>query len=211
MKPEDIPLTGKLSENLMLSGGAAGADTYFGRLASTAGHQVIHWSFEGHKSHDPDNTVVLDDETLRKADIHLEEARLSMKRRIPYGKPHIANLFRRNWFQVQYAEMVYAVGTLKETAIISDHFIGDIYSGPRRDRMGVNGGTAWALMMASDNKITEIYLFDQDSLRWLTWKYSSQVWVSLGEEFPKTPYGIWAGIGTRKLNDAGRIAIDLLF
>ena len=209
MNPKDALLVGKLSDNLMLSGGAKGADCYWAQSASKAGHQVIHWSFKGHKSHDPDNTVILDDEILNEADIHLEEARLSMKRNIPYYKPWIANLLRRNWFQVQYAQSVYAVGTLNEKAIFCNEDPQRPVGTKRTDRMGVNGGTAWALMMADDNNLKNICFFNQNENRWLSWDPIRKFWVY--EPSPATPSGIWAGIGTRDLSDAGRDAIDLLF
>lgn len=155
MKPDDVPLVAKISDgNLCLSGGAKGADATWGEEAAKIGHQVIHWSFEGHKSHgNPDHTIKLDEETLKEADIRLDEANLSLKRRVPYGKPWIVNLLRRNWFQVKYATTVYAVGSLNENAVMYDV---DIIGSTHRirpnsiDHLGIDGGTAWACQMYLD-------------------------------------------------------------
>lgn len=245
MIPQDVPMTGKLSENLMLSGGAAGADTYFGKVASAAGHQVIHWSFEGHKSHDPDNTVKLDDETLREADIHLETARLSMKRKVPYGKPHIANLLRRNYFQVQHVQSVYAVGMLKDKAVIKEQSSGQMYNGSRSDNMGVSGGTAWACQMYHDIWVEEnirlqgehqkgissessnrdhpffaspanwfppfqLLFYDQEKRDIFVYNCVGQHWIPLNVMLGR-PSGIYAAIGTRKLNNYGKTFIEELY
>ncbi len=155
MNPDDVPLVAKLSDgNLCLSGGAKGADATWGEEASKIGHQVIHWSFEGHKSHgNPDHTIKLDDETLKEADIRLDEANLSLKRRVPYGKPWIANLLRRNWFQIKYATAVYAVGSLNENAVMyEEDIMGPIHRiRPNPiDRLGIDGGTSWACQMYLD-------------------------------------------------------------
>lgn len=220
MKPEDTPIVGKLADNLMLSGGAKGADCYWAKAASAAGHQVIHWSFEGHKSYDPDNTLILDDETLKEADIRLEMAKLSMKRSIPYHKPWIANLLRRNWFQVQYAESVYAVGTLNDKAVFASENL-PLSRKPHVDRMGVNGGTAWACQMYFDrwveesNKLCSAFtfnldFFDQEKNLLYTFRPFSKDWIAVSMVMGP-PKGIYAAIGTRDLNDHGKAFIDRLF
>ena len=199
MKPEDIPFVGELSDNLMLSGGAKGADCYWAQAALAAGHQVIHWSFEGHKSHDPDNTVKLDEETLKEADIRLEMANETLKRRIPYYKPWIINLLRRNWYQVRDVNQVWAVGKMKDGI--------------------VQGGTAWATQMFMDlhqgKYVTEEYIptlffFDQEEDQLYYWG----VCVSQLTPIPNSlnhPTGIYAAIGTRDLNDVGKAFIDSVF
>jgi hypothetical protein len=41
-----------------MSGGADGADLQWGMCAGKAGHQVIHWSFDGHRSQAPYQEIV---------------------------------------------------------------------------------------------------------------------------------------------------------
>ncbi|KKN43673.1 hypothetical protein LCGC14_0700730 [marine sediment metagenome] len=120
MIPENVPFLDKLDVDVMLSGGAKGADTAWGIAANNAGHQVVHWSFEGHKSFHPEFTYKLTQEELEEADEYLKEANKTLKRSLPYSKPWIMNLLRRNWYQVKYIDAIYAVGTLNKKAVIKD-------------------------------------------------------------------------------------------
>ena len=49
------------------------------------------------------------------------------------------------------------------------------------------------------------YVFDQDQNKWFKWNMKWE------ETVPPAPTGIWAGIGTRKLNDNGLNAINSIF
>lgn len=70
------------SDPICLSGGAEGADIAFGTIASSRGHEVFHFSFDGHRTRAPLHQVVtLDDTLLREADPHLEKANATLKRR----------------------------------------------------------------------------------------------------------------------------------
>ena len=219
MNPNDIHLLAKLSDgNVCLSGGAKGADALWGEEAAKLGHQVIHWSFDGHKSYGtPEQTVCLDESILKEADIHLEEAKLSLKRSIPYGKPWIANLLRRNWFQVQHAASVYAVGSLNEHAVIyKDPYaaVERFRIGPdkKHNRMGVNGGTAWACQMYLDQYLEKdmedgltdeewefnLVLYEQNTREYLRFNPHTSAWHRpLDPRIP--PKGIYAAIGSRDL------------
>ena len=175
---------------ICLSGGAAGADSQWGMAAGMAGHMVIHFSFQGHKTQVPqDEIVVLTDEQLREADPHLEKANETLKRKVPYNKPWVVNLLRRNWFQVKDTQSVYAVSHL--------------------DNGMVSGGTAWATQMFIDRfegGECPLYLFDQKQGAWLTWARGR--WSS--SSFVHPPHGIWTGIGSRDLNETGKRAIRTL-
>ena len=163
----------------------------------------------------------MDIETLKEADIRLEAAKLTLKRNIPYYKPWIANLLRRNWFQVQYAKTVYAVGTLNEKAVFLDNVPLQNVNERRVDRMGVDGGTAWACQMYLDRWAEDrqkhifsfefhLYFYDQrDNLLYSFEPYSKQ-W-SLVQTQLERPSGIYAAIGTRDLSDDGKAFIDSLF
>lgn len=203
MQPDDVPLIAKLSDgNVCLSGGAAGADLLWGEQAAKLGHQVIHWSFDGHKSYGaPEHTIRLDLDILKEADIRLEEANLSMKRYLPYHKTWLINLLRRNWFQIKHSKRIYGVGFLS-------------------DEGGISGGTAWAFTMADNIKIDEQYFFDQEKEKWfkrhgewvqenLIFQIWKRNWIDI--KIPPQPHGIWTGIGTRNLNNSGQNAINSLF
>lgn len=171
--------------NMCLSGGAEGADLQFGMTAGSRGHEVIHWSFARHKSRAPEIEIVyLTEEQLEIADARLVLANRTLGRRIPKNV-YVKNLLRRNWYQVEFAERLYAVST---------------FAGPH-----VSGGTAWAVQMFIDRfkgLPCEAYVFDQAVDKWFCWKGE---WQEIAA--PPAPHGIYAGVGTRELNDTGKRAI----
>jgi hypothetical protein len=173
--------------NMCLSGGAVGADLQWGMTCGSAGHEVIHWSFVGHKTDAPEvEVVVLSEEQLLAADTYLRLANKTLKRgSLTKRSQFVINLLRRNWYQVQHAERLYAVSSIEGVT--------------------VKGGTGWAVQMFIDRRQglpCEAYVFDQKQEKWFCWKGR---WVEITR--PPKPYGIYAGIGTRKLNPAGKAAI----
>ena len=185
-----------LKGNICLSGGADGSDLQWGMNAGRDGQSVIHWSFENHKSQAPAQELVcLTQEQLVRADDALKQASKSVKRSWPGSRSqNVKSLLRRNWFQVRWAESVYAVSTFRHDGV-------------------VNGGTGWAVQMFLDIHAQKaqfeplnIYVFDQKQEKWFQYMGS---WKPISA--PPKPHGIWAGIGTRDLNDAGKWAIRNLF
>jgi hypothetical protein len=178
-------------DNVCLSGGADGADLMWGMTAGSRGDHVIHFSFAGHKSKaPPTEVVVLTEEQLREADAHLEKANEALGRSVPYKKPWVVNLLRRNYYQVADSQRVYAVATFDK-------------------KMKVSGGTAWAVQMFIDlhGPNCEVYVYDQIKEQWFKWM--GKGWLGMVGE-PSPPQGIWTGIGSRDLNEAGKIAIRRL-
>lgn len=185
-----------LKGNMCLSGGAKGSDAQWGMNAGRTGQSVIHWSYEGHRHHVAEQEVVrLSQEQLMIADPHLSRASKTLKRNWPGSRSlGVLSLLRRNWYQVAWAESVYAVSTINSKGL-------------------VEGGTGWAVQMYLDRmeKVAQfeplpIYVFDQIKKKWFQWKAG---WQEI--EMPPKPTGIWAGIGTRDLNHAGKWAIRNLF
>ncbi len=180
-----------LSENLCLSGGAEGADLQFGMCAGMAGHGVIHWSFDPHaaRSNAPkQEIVILTTAQLEEADAALAVAAKRIKRN-PYPKNiFVRNLLRRNWYQVRDAERVYAVSSIDEKGMVA-------------------GGTAWATAMFMDRfqGACEVYVYDQLISAWLTW--DGFHWMVVD---PPKPHGVYAGIGSRKLETNGKEAVRTL-
>lgn len=174
--------------DVCLSGGAEGADQQWGMVAGQAGHKVIHWSFEGHTTHVPDQeVVVLTQQLLNQADGPCKKANETLKRIYPPRNIYTKNLLRRNWFQVRDAQSLYAI------------------TGFDNKKM-VQGGTAWAIQMFLDLGKTSAYVFSQETGEWFTWNNEWKV----TEDVPR-PVGIWAGIGSRKLQENGKNAIRKLF
>ena len=69
-------------------------------------------------------------------------------------------------------------------------------------------GTGWAVQMAIDRGIKEIYVFDLITKFWGVPEHG-MFWGS--EILPPKPYGIYTGIGSRELTDAGYKAITELY
>jgi hypothetical protein len=194
--PAEEPLLEVLKGNMCLSGGAVGADLQWGMNAGRDGQSVIHWSFAKHKSDAPaQEVVVLSEEQLERADDALSRASKTIKRPWPGKRSHtVKSLLRRNWYQVQWSEALYAVSTINHKNL-------------------VDGGTGWAVQMFLDRhqdiaqfEPIACYVFDQNKEQWYQWKAG---WQAI--DVPPKPSGIWAGIGTRELNKAGKWAIRGLF
>lgn len=184
-----------LGQNVCLSGGAEGADTAWGEAAQAAGHHVIHWSFDRHRTKVPaDQVVRLTPEHLAEADHALALANKSLKRRWPVRDPYTANLLRRNFFQVRWSEAVYGVAGFE-------------------DRQ-VTGGTAWAIQMyldrwihrRADLDLCRAFVFDQKAGRWYRW-YTG--WEEI--DAPPRPSGIYGAVGSSDLLPLGSETIVKLY
>lgn len=184
--------------NICYSGGAKprpgfeSADLIFGKYAERAGHQVIHYSFKGHR-HGLTSYVSLSEEQLLEADPYLKEANKILRRTFPSNSDHTNNLLRRNYHQIKNADRVYAISEFDEKGL-------------------VKGGTAWAVYMAILRQTTspylpDVYVYDQNKAMWYLWLYSK--WQSVG--YPVKPEGKYTGIGTRAMNESGVKAIKGLY
>lgn len=171
------------------SGGADGADYAWGVEAAKHGHGVMHFVFSGHKSKAPKHQLVcLDEQQLTVANEHVARANDTLKRSWPPKSRFVGNLLRRNYYQVIWSGSLYAIGTFDKNG-------------------GVAGGTAWAVeMMKNLHPEGKIYFYDQKRGNWAQWKGG---WFSIIK--PPKPEGIWAGIGTRDLNEKGTKAIIDVF
>jgi hypothetical protein len=131
---------------------------------------------------------VLTREQLTDADPFVEHANKTLKRRFPTSSDFVNNLLRRNYYQVAWSQSCYAVSEIGKDQL-------------------VKGGTSWAVQMFLDlHPEGKVYVFDQKRVQWFQWKNG---WVPIIA--PPAPEGVWAGIGTRELNDAGKAAIrDLM-
>jgi hypothetical protein len=180
-----------IGTNICLSGGAKGADLQFGMCAGWAGHSVFHFIFDGHKSKAPESEkVILNPSQLLEADPFLIRSNETLRRKWPVSNPFVASLLRRNYYQVNAAEAVYAIANIDDDGMVS-------------------GGTSWAVQMFLD-RFTEdkraAFVFDQNSEGWFTWDAG---WV--GIDNPPAPGGVYAGIGSRELTQNGKDAIRNLY
>lgn len=174
-------------DNICFSGGALGADTLWGDLALNAGHQVIHYIFDGHKSTCP-YTKTLTQQELNYADKFLVFANKTLKRHFPSKSLFVNNLLRRNFYQVRNTTSLYAIASIANGL--------------------VEGGTSWAVQMFLDKNRSEpcpCYVYCQTANKWYRWE---RKWV---ECVPPRPEGAWTGIGSRKLTAQGIAAAEGLF
>lgn len=194
-------------KGLCLSGGAKDADLLWGEYAHRDGHDVIHWSFTGHKTRAPSQHLIcLTEDELRMADPYCAQASHTLKRWFPPRSKYVGDLLRRNWYQVCCADSCYGISkfctaggsNLPATIRVPiDSMLDTQY--------GVGGGTAWAVQMFIDQHAgapCACYVFDQLACYWFTWDSG---WRRIYE--PPPPQGIWTGIGTRYLSAIGRLAI----
>lgn len=176
--------------NICFSGGAEGADLLFGKMADKIDHRVCNYSFAGHNVNCPYRWILTETQLVT-ADPHIIKANETLKRgSFASYKPYVKNLIRRNWFQVSNSDSVYAVSNIA-------------FDKPDT----VEGGTGWAVQMAIDTGIENIWVFDQKYKNWYIWG-KDMFWRT---EQPPRPKGLYAGIGTRTLTDDGTIAIMDLY
>ena len=168
------------------SGGCLGADMTWEVIGEEFDVNTIAYSFPGHTQYGT-NPYILSAKELNEGFERVKIASLSLGMKISeYWPPsYVKKLLSRNWFQVKNSYGVFAIGTLKT-------------------HNTVNGGTGWAVQMAIDEKKL-VFLFDQNKCHWFNYNYYTGVF----EEISYIPILTrqFAGIGTRKINDAGVRAI----
>jgi hypothetical protein len=168
------------------SGGAEGSDMAWEVAGISYGVLTIAYSFPGHTQYGA-NPYIMDTDELNEGWKACEIAAKTLRRPLNKVKTnYVKNLFCRNWFQVKYADAIFAIGTMVNGS-----------------NKLVTGGTGWAVQMAVDNE-KQVYLFEQNKLKWMEYN-------TLHKEFFEcdipTLTPDFAGIGTRKITDDGLQAI----
>lgn len=169
------------SENgVCISGGATGADTFWNAYAFGIGHHVINYSFAGHKT-TCSRIVILSDDELSLSESALQKANQTLKRHYPSKSEHVNNLLRRNWYQINGSDSVYAIAKLNVK------------------KNTVEGGTAWAVQMFIDifDDSNSMFLYNLNDDKW--YMYTVSGWQHVTNVPP--PTGVWAGIGSRDVSD----------
>lgn len=190
MKNWNISLS--IFPNQFHSGGAAGSDLIWSQCAYLAGHEVNIWSFEKHKAQlVPCILHKVTRAQLTQADPFLKIAAKNLGKNLPHDW-FVMSLLQRNYFIIRDVQVVYGIGQ-----IIGKHVL---------------GGTGWGIDMCKslDKKI---YMYDQYVKQWFTWQkinkdlFDDFGWVACK---PENPIGVWAGIGTRQINEFGIMEIQRL-
>jgi len=140
-KTEGYKLPFNPKEATFYSGGAKGADTYWGEVANKAGIKVVHYT-----TSDWDN---LPKELKEKFEKEYLEVVKILGRKVLNENTYVGKLVRRSMMQADDADAIFAISTLD-----NDGF--------------VKGGTAYAVIRGIQRGIP-VYLFDQNSNSWKIW------------------------------------------
>jgi hypothetical protein len=168
------------------SGGALGADITWEIIGRRFGlTEFNHYFIEGYKTTKGNASIKMSDKLEKVIDTDLIRANKTLKRSYPTRNAYVNNLLRRNWFQVNKSDSVFAISRIENDL--------------------VSGGTGWAVQMAIDKGVN-VFVFCQLNKKWHT--YSSGSWIitetpTLTENF--------AGIGTREIDESGKQAIEEVY
>jgi hypothetical protein len=171
---------------VLFSGAAQGAETEFGAAAERHGITEVNFTFEGHSDARRRGLRVLTPAELRHGDVSLAYVSRLMNRRYP-DTPLFRKVLQSIWHQVNNAREIYVVGRVLPDAT-------------------VKGGTGVAAEYAKFfNK--PLFVFDQAADGWVRW--TGERWEAARDPVIGEP--LFAGTGTRFLEDNGRRAIHALF
>lgn len=170
------------------SGGAEGSDSIWEFYSILYGMNVNAYSYKT-KYHKSESKVEISDEDFEEGVAMIKKANKILKRS---GVNKYINLLARNWAQVKYSKEIFAVGEIVD-----------------KNNGVVNGGTGWAVAMGIINEKT-VYVFDQIKNSWYKWSYILDRFTKLNKQ-PTIQEEDFAGIGTRKINENGEIAIKEIF
>jgi hypothetical protein len=164
------------------SGGALGSDTAWGEVGSRFGVKTNHY----YTDKTPNGNVKITKEQLTEGIEYAKRAAKALGRTWS-NKPYVQGLLARNWQQVKNADAVFAIGNISDNT--------------------VDGGTGYAVEMAKEVK-KPIYVFNQKDNKWYKFNYDTNNFIRTTT--PRlTPN--FAGIGTRKLSNAGKAAIEEVY
>lgn len=205
----NVPIPSQASR-LLFSGGAKGVDAVFDSMMAlyAPNDTCIHWSFDA--QHDfmarPQCRVNIPDTlAARLADPHLKVAAQQLGQTMPRNSA-VKALFRRNVFQVLWAEEVYAITWEDEDA---------------QYPLRIGGGTKWAAQVYIDRfeplgtepaAACKLFFYEVNSKLWKAWNQLHQDWEVLAAP-PQPSYALhcFAGIGTRTPPDHAASAVrDLI-
>ena len=177
------------------SGGAVGADSYWGRIGEQYGVVSNHYYY-GDKT--PEGNFEISGEDYEEG--RYESAKAAYYN-YGYKYPTMKdNRLIRNWSQVKYSEAIFAVGHLVRPGE-------KLFPHQKNDtrvalNAAVQGGTGYAVAMAILHG-KPVYVFDQERKQW--YKNIDGKWFV--SEVPVLTKN-FAGIGTRELNEFGKKAIE---
>lgn len=171
---------------ILYSGGAAGAEAFFGACAEKAGLEEVNYSFEGHQSERARGVRVLTSEELALKDVSLTYVSRLMNRQYTRA-PLFRKVLQSICWQVSSGQEIFVIGQVMPDGT-------------------AKGGTGWGAEFAKIcNK--PLHLFDQLKNAWFVWDKES--WKE--EAAPAVTASRFTGTGTRFLEESGKKAIEELF
>ena len=171
---------------VLFSGGAAGAEQFFGAQAEAWGIEEVNYSFEGHQMERKRGVRVLTSEELALKDVSLTYVSKLMNREYTRA-PLFRKVLQSICWQVSSGNQVIVVGAIQPDDT-------------------VKGGTGWGAEFAKIcNK--PLLVFDQPRDAWFAWE--KDVWTEVKD--PVIDHAHFAATGTRFLEANGRQAIQELF
>ena len=176
-----------------ISGAAKGSDAYWAIVGKNYQVPFVHYAFKGQKtSRGAGKIRELNEAELAEANIKIKKADESLNRlKGKKAKGFTQKLLQRNWWQVKTSRGIYALGKI-------------IKGGTE-----LQGGSGWATQMAIDARKKHVYAWDTTSKKWHRYDYKLKKFRMLD----RTPKLVkrFAGIGTRKLTNEGRKAIEDIY
>lgn len=183
-KPEKM-VTFSPSDCVLYSGGAMGAEKFFGETAGRFGCREINFTFEGHDQRRKVGSTLLSDKELSLGSTSLNYVSRKLRRNWDHT-PSIQKILQVLWHVVSHAEQVFVVGVIQPDNT-------------------VHGGTGWSVELAK-RWHKPVWVYDQDREAWFHW--SGSQWE---QNIPTIRSKAFAGSGTRFLSELAKQAIRDLF
>jgi len=172
----------------LYSGAAAGSEACFGEMAERHGVAEVNFSYPGHEPARRRGLLVLSERQLRQGDVSLAYASRRLGRDFKMNHS-FRRVLQTLWHQVHGVDQVLVVGEIRDDGTLT-------------------GGTGWGGELARLWK-KPLWVFDQERLGWFKWNYGEARWTS--SDVPTLTSPRFCGTGTRKLNSAGRAAVESVF
>lgn len=195
----DINNTDNTTTYINHSGGAQGSDSVWGEIGEKYGVISKHY-YTGETSQ---YNAPAGNTEISNKDYEEGRYKVAQAAKANYGYQYSTMKdprLIRNWAQVKYADAIFAIGNLVNKGQ-------KLFPNQKNDtrlasHVAVTGGTGYAVEMAIQAR-KPVYIFDQKRLQWyknIDGKWSKSDTPTLTNNF--------AGIGTRKINEQGKQAIE---
>ena len=172
-----------LEEYTLHTGGADGSDYQWFVLAEKYKAKNVVYSFDKLRVR-YGNVLKLSYRELMQGFDDVITANQSLRRAFPSKNYYTNRLLLRDWFTINEAESVYAVGNLESNGTC------------------VVGGTGWGVQMAI-NQCKPVFLITYSKPQWYEFDYSEMMFMEI-DEIPILTKE-FAGIGTRSLTISNRM------